>query len=86
MSTLLHEVIVANVVYPAVLLEFGWDIALLLMMVGCIHSGLWTLTKTFYKVEALVDADGNALTDQRGDSKVKVPNPIIELLHTYLVA
>ena len=33
--TLLHEVIVADVVYPAVLLAFGRGIALLPMMVGC---------------------------------------------------
>ena len=56
------------------------------MMVGCIQSGLWALTKIFCKVEVLVDADGNALTDQHGDPEVKVPNPRIELLYTYFVA
>jgi len=37
-------------------------------------------------VKILVDADGNALTDQYGDPEVKVPNPKIELPYTYLVA
>jgi len=62
-------------VYPAVLLAFGRDIALLPTMVRCIQSGLRVLTKTFCKVEVMVDADGNALTGQRGNPEVKVPNP-----------
>ena len=61
MPTLSHEVIVADVVYPAVLLAFGRIIALLEAMVGCIQSGLQVLIKTFCKVEALVDDDGNVL-------------------------
>ena len=73
-------------VYPAVLLAFGWGIALLPMMVGCIQSGLRALTKTFCKVKVLVDAKGNVLTDQHGDPEVKVPNPRVELLYTNLVA
>ena len=83
---LFHEVIVADVVYPAVLLAFGRDISLLPMMMRCIQSGLRVLTKTFCKVEALVDANGNALTDQHGNPEVKMPNPRIELLYTYLMA
>ena len=86
MPTLLHEVIVADVVYLAVLLAFGWDIGLLPMMVGCIQSGLQELTKTFCKVKVMVDADGNALTDEHGNPEVKVPNPRIELPYSYLVA
>ena len=50
------------------------------------QSGLRTLTKTFCKVKALVDANSNALTDQHGNPEVKVSNPRIELLYTYLVA
>jgi len=84
--TLPHKVIVANVVYPAVLLAFSQSIALLSMIVGCIQSRLQALTKTFCKVEALVDANSNALTDQHGNLEVKVPNFRIELLYTYLVA
>jgi len=55
-------------------------------MVWCIQSELRALTKTFYKVEALVDANSNVLNDQHGKPKVKVPNPIIELPYSYLVA
>ena len=33
-----------------------------------------------------MDAKGNALIDQNGNPEVKVPNPRIKLLHTYLVA
>ena len=74
----------ADVAYPAVLLAFGRGIALLPTMVGCIQSGLRALTKTFCKVKVLVDAKGNVLTDQYGNPEVKVPNPRIELLFTYL--
>ena len=86
MPTLSDKVIVTNVVYSTVLLAFGRGIALLPTMVGCIQSRLQALTKTFYKVEALVDADGNALTNQHGDPEVKVPNLRIEFPYTYLVA
>ena len=85
-STLPHEVIMVDVVYPVLLLAFGRRITLLPMMVRCIQSELQALTKTFCKVEALVDANGNALTDQHGNPEVKMPNPKIELLYTYLVA
>jgi len=84
--TLSHEVIMVDVVYPAVLLAFGQSIALLSTMVGCIQSELRALAKTFCRVEALVDAKSNALTDQYGNPEVKVPNLRIELLYTYLVA
>jgi len=84
-QTLPHEFIVANVVYPVVLLAFGRSIALLPMMVGCIQSGLQALIKTFYKVEALLDDNDNGLIDQH-DLEVKVPNPRVELPYTYLVA
>jgi len=53
---------------------------------GCIQSRLRAFTKTFCKVEVMVDADGNALADQHGNPKIKVPNPRIELPYTYLVA
>jgi len=84
--TLPHEVIVADVVYFVVLLAFGRGIALLPTMVVCIQSELLVLTKTFCRVEALVDANGNAFTDQHGNPEVKVPNLRIELSYTYLVA
>ena len=76
----------ADVAYPAVLLAFGRGIALLPTMVGCIQSGLRALTMTFCKVEVLVDAKSNVLTDHHGNPEEKVPNPRIELPYTYLVA
>jgi len=75
MPALPHDVIVADVIYPAVLLAFGWGIALLPMMVGCIHSGLRAMAKIFYKVEALVDAKGNVLTDSMVILRSKCPIP-----------
>jgi len=45
--TLPHKVIVAGVVYPAVLLAHGKSIALLPAMVTGIQSGLHALTKSF---------------------------------------
>jgi len=77
---------VVDVVYLVVLLELGWGIAPLPTMVGCIQSGLRALAKRFCKVEVLVDAKVNVLTDQHGNPEVKVPNPRIKLLYTYLVA
>ena len=43
---------------------------------GCIQSGLRALTKIFYKVEALVDDEGNVLI---GDPEVKMPNLRVKL-------
>ena len=53
---LLHEVIVANVVYPAVLLAHRKSIALLPAMVSGIQSGLRTLAKSFCQVKIIVNA------------------------------
>ena len=50
---LLHEVIVVDVVYPAVLLAHGKSISLLSAMVAGIQSGLRVLTKSLCEVEAL---------------------------------
>ena len=49
-------------------------------------SGLQVLTKTFSKVETLVDDEGNMLINQNDDLMLKVPNPRVELPYTYLVA
>ena len=73
-----------DVVYLTVLLAFGRDIALLPTMVECTQSGLGALAKTLCRVESLVDAKGNVLTDQHGNPEVKVPNRRIELPYTYL--
>ena len=69
--TLPHEVIIADMVYPVILLAHGWSIALLPAMAACMQSGLWVLTKSFYQVEALVDKDDNPLMDQNGKPQLK---------------
>ena len=86
MSTLSHEVIVADVVYPAILLGHGKSIALLLAMVVVIQSGLRVLTKSFYQVKAIVDIEGDPVKDSNGHPLVKTPSPRVELSYTYLMA
>ena len=44
-------------------------------IVGCKQNELRVLTKTFHKVEDLVDDEGNVLIDQNDNPEVKVPNP-----------
>ena len=58
--TLPHEVIVADVVYPTVLLAYGKSIALLPAMVAGIQSGLRALVKSLCQVEVIVDSKGQA--------------------------
>ena len=84
--TLPHEVIVADVVYPTVLLAYGRSIALLPVMVAGIQSGLRALVKNLCQVEAIVDSKGRPEVDSEGRPRVKTPNPRIELPYTYLVA
>ena len=84
--TLPYEVIVADVVYPTVLLADGKSIALFLVMVVGIQSGLRALAKSFYQVEAIVDAGGHPVMDSNGRPLVKTPNPRVELPYTYLMA
>jgi len=68
--TLPHEVIVANMVYPAVLLEHGRVISPLQEMVASIQSGLRVLTKSLCQVEAVVDSQGRQVVDSK-----RTPNP-----------
>ena len=84
--TLPHEVIVADVAYPAVLLAYGKSIALLPAMVAGIQSRLRALVKSMCKVEAIVDSKGRPKVDSKGRTRVKTPNPRIELPYTYLLA
>ena len=81
-----HEVIIANVVYPAVLLAHGKSIALLSAMIARIQSGLHALAKSFCRVKAVVDAEGNPVTDSNSRPLVKTPNPRVELPYMYLMA
>jgi len=80
--TLPHEVIIADVVYPAVLLAHRKSIALLPVMVAGIQSGLRALAKSFRRVEAVVDAEGNPVTDSNGRPLVKTPNSKVKLPYT----
>ena len=84
--TLPHEVIIADVVYPAVLLANGKSIAFFPAMVARIHSGLRALTKSFCQVEAIVDAKGNSVKNYIVHPMVKTPSPRVELSYTYLMA
>jgi len=84
--TLPHEVIIADVVYPAVLLAYGRSIALLPAMVAEIQSGLRALTQSLCKVEAIVDSASRPEVDSEGRLRVKTPNPWVELSYTYLMA
>jgi len=81
-----HEVLVADVVYPAVLLAYGKSISLLLAMVVGIQSRLRVLAKSFCQVKAIVDAKGHPGTDSNGHPLVKTPSPRVELPYTYLMA
>ena len=50
MPTLPHEVIIADKVYPAVLLAHGRSLSLLSAMIGCLQRGLQVLCQNFYNV------------------------------------
>jgi len=64
--TLPHEVIVADVVYPAVLLAHQKSISLLPTMVAVIQSGLRALAKKLCQVEAVVDSKGRPAVNSEG--------------------
>ena len=81
-----HEVIVADVLYPAVFLAHEKSIALLPAMVARIQSGLRALTKSFYQMEAIMDAEGNPVKGSSGHPPGKTSNPRVELPYTYLMA
>ena len=84
--TLPHEVIVADVVYPAVLLAHGNPIALLPAVAAGIQSGLRALTKNFCEPPKTADSEGKPYVDSEGNPTVKRPNPRVELPYTYLIA
>ena len=84
--TLPHEVIVADVVYPAVLLAYGRPIALLPAMAAGIQSGLRALTQSLCRAEKVVDSQGEPIVDSEGRPTVKRSNPRVEIPYTYLMA
>jgi len=83
--TLPHDVIVTNVVYPAVLLALGRFLGILLAMVGYLQSGLRVLCQSFCNVVVKEDK-GNVVINPDGEPKVKAPNPHVELHYTYFMA
>ena len=82
--TLPYEVMVADMVYPTILLAHGKFIALLPVMMVRIQSGLRALMKSFCQVKAIVDAEGNPVTDSNGYPLVKTPSPRVELPYTFM--
>ena len=84
--TLPHEVIIADVVYPAVLLAHEKSISLLQAIVAGIQSGLQVLTKSLCQVEAGVDSQGRQVVDSEGRPEVMTPSPRVKLPYTYLMA
>ena len=61
-----HEVIIADVVHPTILLAPGKSIALLPVMVARIRSRLCALAKSFCHLKEIVDAEGHPITDSNG--------------------
>jgi len=63
--TLPHEVIVADVVY-LVVLAHRWSLGFLLVMVGCLQSGLRVLCRSFCNVVLVAEEDreGNVVVGQ----------------------
>jgi len=84
--TLPHEVIITDVVYPAVLLAYEKSIFLLPAMVAGIQSGLRALTKSLCKVEDIVDFQGMPVVDSEGRPEVRTANPRVKLPYMYLMA
>jgi len=83
--TLPHEVIIADVVYPAVLLAYGRSLSLLSAMVGCLQSVLRTLCQSLYNVVVEKDKEGYVVVSTDGRPRVRTPNPHLELPYTYLM-
>ena len=84
--TLPHEVIVTDVVYPAILLAHGRSLGLPPAMVGCLQNGFRVLCQSFCNVVVEEDKEGNVVVGPDGKPKVKTPNPHVELPYTYLMA
>jgi len=84
--TLPYEVLIANVVYPTILLSYGRSLSMLPAMVSCVQGGLWVLTKSFCHVETLEDIKGHIIIDQNGPRKLKILYSCVELPYAYLMA
>jgi hypothetical protein len=84
--TLPHEVVIADVIYPAAMLAHGRPLGLLQAMMSCLQSGLRTLVSSFCVTTAVVNVEGEDVVDESGVPKCTTLNPRIELPYTYLVA
>ena len=54
-------------------------------MVGCLQSELQVLCQNFCNVVVEKDEEGNIVVGPYGESKVKTPNPHVELPYTYFI-
>ena len=86
MPTLPHEAIVADVVYPSVLLAHSRSLILLFAMIGCLQSGLPVLFQSLCNVEVEEDNESNVVIGPDCEPKVKTLNPHVELSYTYFMA
>ena len=85
MPTPSHKVIIADVVYLAILLTYGQSLSLLFTMVCCIQSVLRTLCQSLYNVVVEKDKEGYVVVSTDGRPRVRIPNPHLELPYTYLM-
>ena len=83
--TLPHEFIITDIVYPAILLDYGQSLGFLPTMVGFLQSGLRVLYRSFCSVVPEEDREGNVVVGPDCDPRMKTPNPHIELPYTYLM-
>jgi len=67
--TLPHEIIVAAVVYPAIILAQGRSLGLLPVMIGCLQSGLRVLCQSFCNVVVEKDNKGNIVVGLDGETQ-----------------
>jgi len=77
-----HVVIVADIVYLAILLAYSRPLGLLPTMVGCLLSGLWILCQSFCNIVAKEDREGNMVVGSDGEPRMKTPSLRVELPHT----
>jgi len=83
--TLPHEIIVTDVVYPAIFLAHGLSLGLLPAMIGYLQSRLRALCQSFCNV-VVEDREGDVVVGPDGEPKVKTPNPCVKLPYTYFMA
>ena len=73
MPMLSHEVLVTNVMYPAVLLAYDHSLSMLAAMASCLQGGLRVLSSSFCHMEALKNDERHVIIDQSGTPKLRIP-------------